>query len=177
MNQVNFSLIPFNHVTAPNIAIAGSISRDRHKLKIEYMLTGELDTVIIPPPKAEGDRLFDLWNHTCFEFFLGIQGTSEYWEFNLSPTSDWNVFHFLNYRHNIVEEVNFNSLPATIVRDKDCLKLALEVELAKIISPNINLEIGMTAVIEAQHQISYWAVKHAATKADFHDRAGFSITP
>ena len=175
MNQVNFSLIPFDWATAPNIAISGSISRDLYKLKIEYLLTGEIDTIIIPPLKAEDDRLFDLWNHTCFEIFLGIKDTPEYWEFNLSPTSDWNVFHFLKYRHNIVEEVNFNFLPATIVREKGCLKLALEVELDKIISPNINLEIGITAVIEGQYQISYWTLKHAATKADFHDRDTFSV--
>ena len=175
MNQIDFSLIPFNLVTVPNIAIAGSISRDQKRLKIEYMLTGELETVIIPPLKNLGNRFMDLWEHTCFEFFLGIKNTPEYWEFNLSPAGDWNIFHFSRYRYNIAEEVNFSSLPATIIREPDCLKLALEVELAKIINPNTNLDIGITAVIEEQSQISYWALRHSETKADFHNRAGFTI--
>ena len=175
MNQLNFSLIPFDLASAPNIAIAGSILRDQQKLKIEYILTGELDKVIIPVLKTKGDRRFDLWEHTCFEFFLGIKDTSEYWEFNLSPTRDWNVFHFFRYRHNIVEEIKFSSLPFQVIQEKNCLRLALKVNLAKIINPNTNLKIGITTVIEEQHQFSFWALKHPQTEADFHDQASFTI--
>jgi len=176
MNQIDFSLIPFNLANAPNITITGSILRVQEELKIEYLLTGELDKVVIPPLKTEGDRFFDLWEHTCFEFFLGIKDIPEYWEFNLSPARDWNVFHFLRYRYNIAEEINFSSLPVKIVQEKNCLKLALEVKLAKIINPNTNLKIGIATVIEEQHQISYWALKHPQAQADFHDQASFTIT-
>lgn len=175
MNQHNFSLIPFNLVTAPNIEITGNVLRHQGTLNIEYVLQGDLDKVILPSPKAKSDRLFDLWEHTCLEFFLAIKDTTEYWEFNLSPAGDWNVFHFLSYRHDIAEELNLSSLAAKIVREQDCWKLSLEVGLAKIISPDINLELGITAVIEEQHQLSYWALKHAAAEADFHDRASFAI--
>jgi len=175
MNQVNFSLIPFNQSTAPNIEIAGKILRYQNDLKIEYILTGELETIIIPSLKTEGDRFLELWEHTCFEFFLAIKDTLEYWEFNLSPAADWNVFHFPSYRYSIVEEANFSSLPAKIIRDKNCLKIALEVKLANIVSSNINLEVGVTAVIEEQKQLSYWALQHSSSEADFHDRASFTI--
>lgn len=175
MKKVDFTLIPFDLATAPDISISGNILRHQDLLKIEYVLRGDLDGVIIPPLKAKGDRYFDLWEHTCFECFLAIKDTLKYWEFNLAPNLDWNVFRFLHYRYNIAEETNFNSLSATIVQEKDCLKLAFEVELAKIISSNIILEIGITAVIEEQHQISYWALKHLSTEADFHNRDSFVL--
>jgi hypothetical protein len=36
------------------------------------------------------------------------------------------------------------------------------------------LELGLAAVLEsAAGQRSYWSVRHAAERADFHDRRGF----
>lgn len=174
MKRSNFALIPFSANTAPNINITGNISRHHNQLNLKYLVSNSAATVI-PISKANPTRQYDLWEHTCFEFFLGLKDTDKYWEFNLSPSGDWNVFRFLKYRHNIAEETVFNSLPFNL-QQINTLKLDLEVNLNQIIDPKQDLEIGITAIIENQDaQLSYWALNHPASQADFHNRASFAI--
>ncbi len=174
MKKSNFSLIPFSANTAPNIEITGNISRQRNQLNIQYLVSN-LAAIVMPISKANPTRQNNLWEHTCFEFFLGLKDTDKYWEFNLSPSGDWNVFRFLKYRHNIAEETIFNSLLFNL-QQVNILELALEIDLDKIIDPKQDLEVGITAVIKNQDaQLSYWALNHPASKADFHNRASFAI--
>ena len=174
MKKSSFSLISFSANTAPSINITGNISRHHNQLNLKYLVSN-LAAIVIPLSKANPTRQYDLWEHTCFEFFLGLKDTDKYWEFNLSPSGDWNVFRFLQYRHDIAQETIFNSLPFYL-QQTNILELDLEVNLNKIIDPEQNLEVGITAVTENQDsQLSYWALNHPASKADFHHRASFTI--
>ena len=42
--------------------------------------------------------LDDLWQHTCFELFIGAKNDAEYYEFNFSPSGEWAAYEFRNYR-------------------------------------------------------------------------------
>ena len=170
--MTNFSLIPFDLNTAPAISIDGEIERDGDRLRIEYRLEGASQVVI--PKNSVQTRQYDLWEHTCFEFFLGHKDSTIYWEFNLSPAKHWNVFRFLNYRQDIAEEMTFDTLPFEVLLQDDSLLLNLEVDLNKIISSKSDLEVGITTVVEdKQQQLSYWALTHPVKEADFHHRDSF----
>lgn len=172
----SFNLVPFSLNTAPAVNIGGGIERRNNQLKIEYKLTGNLSQLIVAQHAHNPNRQYNLWQHTCFEFFLGIKDSNKYWEFNLSPAGHWNVFYFANYRQNIAEETAFDSLPFKITQQSDLLQLNLEFNLDRIISPKQNLEIGITTVVEDQEQtLSYWALSHPAKEADFHERDSFLI--
>ncbi len=172
----SFNLVPFSLNTAPAVNISGVIERQNNQLKIEYKLTGNLSQLIIAEHTNTPTRQYNLWEHTCFEFFLGIKDLTKYWEFNLSPAGDWNIFYFANYRQNIAEEMAFDSLPFQIKQQSDILQLNLEFNLDRIISPQQNLEIGITTVVEDQEQtLSYWALSHPTKEADFHHRDTFII--
>jgi hypothetical protein len=176
MKKSNFTLIPFSINTAPALKITGIISRQYNLLNLQYLLRSNLETIIIPQAVTTTTRQYDLWEHTCLEFFLGLPDSTAYWEFNLSPAGDWNVFHFPNYRQNIAEEKAFTSLPFTVLQQANYLQLNLEVDLNKIIASEQNLEIGITSVIESQdQQLSYWALRHPASTADFHNRDSWII--
>lgn len=176
MKQSDFNLKPFALNNAPELEITGNISRKHNQLQIKYLLSGNFAAILIPPLSKTPTRQYDLWEHTCLEFFLGLQDSPKYWEFNLSPSGDWNVFHFANYRQNIAEELAFNSLAFNVWQQTDSCQLNLEVDLNQIIDPEENLEIGITAVIENQeHQLSYWALTHSTNEADFHQRDSFTI--
>ena len=97
----NFSLIPFASDALPTIEIVGNIDRADNILSIEYQLLGDLDSVAIASPAVAPSRKFELWESTCFEFFIGVLGDRNYWEFNLSPSGDWNVFHLDDYRQGL----------------------------------------------------------------------------
>lgn len=172
--MTSFFLIPFATDTAPAIEIAGEIERRDNQLTIEYKLKGR-SLILIPEITHTPIRQVNLWQHTCCEFFLGLQDSTQYWEFNLAPTGDWNVYHFLDYR-NLVAAAAFNSLPFQVWRNNDYLQLKLEVDLNQIITPEQNLEVGIATVIEdRENQISYWALTHPAPKADFHHRDSYLL--
>ena len=173
--RTNFSLIPFALYTAPAIEITGFIERQNNRLEIEYRLQ-RLSQIVIAPNNSTPTRQHDLWEHTCFEFFLGLKNSTKYWEFNLSPVKHWNVYRFPNYRQDTTEEIAFDILPFQVLLKNDSLLLNLEVNLDRIITCKSDLEVGITTVVEdRERQLSYWALTHRAKEADFHHRDSFTI--
>ena len=171
----NFSLIPFASDALPTIEIVGNIDRADNILSIEYQLLGDLDSVAIASP-AVASRKFALWEATCFEFFIGVLGDRNYWEFNLSPSGDWNVFHLDDYRQGLRNETAVTTLPFDVDRSANSLTLKLAVDLSQIISIDRQLEVSVTTVIRsAQDELSYWALTHIGEEADFHLRDSFVI--
>jgi hypothetical protein len=173
----NFSLHPFpSDGMIPPVEISGRIDRHDDILAIDYLLQGDLDTVDLDPPSATPTRKLELWTDTCFEFFIGVAGSPNYWEFNLAPTGDWNVYALDDYRQGLRSEIAFESLPLTIDRSASSFRIQLEFDLSKIIKKDLKLEAAITAVIKStQAEISYWALTHTGTEADFHRRDSFSI--
>lgn len=171
----SFSLIPFTLDTAPSIQITGNIERRYNQLNIEYTLAGR-SQILIPKTSNRPTRQLNLWQHTCCEFFLCLQDSTQYWEFNLSPAGHWNIYRFLDYRQDLVEEIAFDSLPFQVLPGNDTLQLKLQINLNKIIAPEQSLEVGITTVIEdRESQISYWALTHPAKEADFHLRNSYLV--
>jgi hypothetical protein len=170
-------LKPFHSdISTQPIDLAAKLDRHENILSIEYHLHGDISTLIIPPAVPNPTRKSLLWEHTCFEFFLGVPGMAEYWEFNLSPAGDWNIYHLDNYRQGLQEEVAFTSLPFQLALQPSSLVLKLELDLGHIIEPDQNLQVSVTSVIEPRiGEISYWAVTHSGETADFHLRDSFSI--
>lgn len=176
MNQANFRLIPFSTKNAPEINITGTISRQANRLNLKYQLGGDLSTVIIPKLNSSPTRRYDLWDRTCFEFFLRLKDTSKYWEFNLAPTGDWNVFRFHGLRQNIAEEMTFKDLPFKVMQTDEYLRLDIYIDLDRIIDREQNLDVAITTVVENKdRQLSYWALTHLANEPDFHHQDSFLI--
>lgn len=170
-----FSLQPFpSNKPLPNLSIAGDIARNSNKIAIRYEVTGELKEIAIAPPSNTPARQHQLWEETCFEFFLGIKNSQQYWEFNLSTAGDWNVYRFDGYRQGMQEEVAFNTLPFTFENQADRLTLSLDVDLDKIIAEEQLLDVAITTVIkQINGEVSYWALTHLGAEADFHLRDSF----
>jgi hypothetical protein len=174
---VNFALQPFATATQlPAIEINGRVSRKDNLLSIEYQLFGDMNGISIAPPASEPSRQFQLWEATCFEFFLGIPGDLNYWEFNLSPSGDWAVFALDDYRQGLRDELAFNSLPFQVDRYPNYITLRLEFDVSELILAEQDLELAVTTVIKSsQDDLSYWAIAHSGQEADFHLRDSFAI--
>jgi len=173
----DFRLQPFTlDGNLPSIELTGRIDRQDTLLSIDYQLQGDLAAISIGSPNPTPSRQLGLWESTCFEFFIGIPDRANYWEFNLSPTGDWNVFALDNYRQGLRNEIAFTSLPMTIDRSVNSLLLSSTIELNKIISATQALEMSVTTVIKSsQHELSYWALTHPGAAADFHLRDSFIL--
>jgi hypothetical protein len=172
MNEQSFFLLPFPADSPPPATkISGNIARNSNTLAITYVLQGALAEIEIPERADAAMRKCNLWEATCFEFFLGVKGLDQYWEFNLSPAGHWNVYRFASYRQGMQEETVFMSLPFSVQHDQDFLRLALEIDLASIIHAGQALEIGVSAVIKFMDGgVKYWALGHPGTVPDFHRR-------
>ena len=175
--MTDFQLCPFStDITLSAIALTGQIELQDRLLSIAYHLQGALETVVIPSVNPAPSRKFALWESTCFELFIGVPGNANYWEFNLSPTGDWNVFALDDYRQGLQNELAFTSLPLSIDRSANSLLLKSIVDLSKIFPATLELELSVTAVIESsQHELSYWALTHPGSVADFHRRDSFIL--
>ncbi len=177
MKNRSFSLKPFPSAgLLPYLKITGNIERRSKTLTISYAFLGPLREVLIPAPADMPARKTALWEETCFEFFLGVKNSEQYWEFNLSPARHWNVYSFKSYRQGMQEEAAFASLPFSIERQPDALRLSLEIDLGKIILTDQKLKVGISAVIKPLNgELTYWALTHQGSEADFHLRDSFIL--
>ena len=168
MKEIDFYLKPFySEEISSDFRITGSIRRHPGRLKLLYELNGPLTSLSIPPVSGKPKRMERLWKETCFELFLNINDSNTYWEFNLSPSGDWNIYRFSAYREGMQEEEAFVDLPFTIQTGPDILRLVFEPNAEKIIPLDRAINVGISAVLKAKSgRIMYWALVHHGEKPD-----------
>lgn len=177
MIEHSYRLIPFEAPQIPAISLTGRVTLDNHALTVSYALTGEMESVLFPPVSAVPSRKDELWKGTCFEFFLGIKDQPGYWEFNISPSGDWNVYRMDAYRRiGFREERAISGLPFELRKESDGFLLEVSVDLISLLQGKAELQMGITAVIQVKGGgETYWALAHPAPYADFHLRESFIL--
>ncbi|MCL4504221.1 MAG: DOMON-like domain-containing protein, partial [Deltaproteobacteria bacterium] len=167
MKERRFALQPLEpEAPPPRVEITGVLTRRAETFSISYLLQGRLSDVLIPAPLAVPVHCDRLWEKTCFEFFLGLKDSKQYWEFNLSPNGSWNVYRFNGYRQGMAAETAFASLPVLVQHRPESLRLTLEVDLAGIVPANRVLEVAVAAVIQKTNgRLTYWALTHPGLQA------------
>ena len=157
--------------------LRASIKRlDQGILALDYELVVPADQLIWPAAAASPQRRDGLWQSTCLELFIAQPNEPRYWEINLSPSGDWNVYRLSSYRQGLqaeplIERISLNSQSAA-----DRHQLHARVELPPALSQVAPLQANLCAVLEhANGSNSYWALCHTGSEADFHARAGFVL--
>lgn len=182
MTPQAFALRPFPGTNSPNdIQITGSIARQANILTLRYCLLGDLSKIALAAPAEFPTRKHELWQETCFEFFLGAKESDRYWEFNLSPAEDWNVYRFDGYRQGMQEETAWTELPFRVEVQPDTLWLTLDLnllnlELEAIAPVNPLFDVAITTVVKPKiGEVTYWALAHTGSEANFHRRDSFLL--
>lgn len=146
-------------------------------LTVNYVLNGAVDQLRIPPdPSARGGD--DLWEHTCFELFIGAKNDAEYYEFNFSPSGEWAAYEFREYRDGGPLHAEGLDAKIAVQRSAETLELSAAIRLNDLagIRPDVYLSLGLSAVIEdVKGSLSYWALKHPPGKPDFHHADNFTL--
>ncbi len=170
------SLSPLLAAREPYLKLGCSILRSGENLEVRFKLEGRLQEVALARKAANPARRHRLWEGTCFELFLGTEGSPQYWEFNLSPAGHWNVYRFEDYRQGMKEETAWGALPFRVQRQTELLAVSLILDLRLIIQPGRELEAGVSAVLKGVGgEMSYWALIHPGDRPDFHRRDGFLL--
>jgi hypothetical protein len=177
MTEHSFSLIPFPDANSPDIKIAGKISRQNNTLAVYYSLSGNVGNILFPEISQQPKRKDELWTATCFEFFLAIPEQPQYWEFNMSPSGDWNIYHIDTYRRlGFREERRIQRLPFSVRKEAGCVSIEVSVDLSRIVRAQEPIQTGITSIIQTNDGLeSYWALAHPNPQADFHLRESFTL--
>jgi hypothetical protein len=138
-----------------------------------FALAGDLSAVRIPEPRPFR-RTGGLWRHTCFEAFVKAGEGPAYRELNFSPSGGWAVYAFRGYREG--EAPVERPEPAIAVRRRgDRLELNAEIP-PDALPPGRSLRLGLSAVVEANGALSFWALRHPPGRPDFHHADAFALS-
>jgi hypothetical protein len=144
-------------------------------LVLSYKLSGRVDEVYLPAvrPTARGD---ELWQHTCFEAFVRASSGSEYYEFNFSPSTQWAVYRFTDYRNGMCVAAEVSTPPIDVRLDAQSFTLQAALALDHLSLPReSSWRLGLSAVIEETNgNKTYWALAHPPGKPDFHHKDAFA---
>jgi len=89
------------HPATPSKAVTSIIVRvdrpRRGQLSLQYRVLGAIDGIAWPASAipAFADRL---WEHSCFEAFIGGAGEPGYVELNIASSTEWAAYAFDGYR-------------------------------------------------------------------------------
>jgi hypothetical protein len=169
------------HPSAPcatGLQLRVTLAPDATGWRLHYAMTGDLNALAIPeplPPSAADG----LWQHTCFEAFVGAVGGAAYREFNFSPSGQWAAYRFSAERvRDAAAEIT--APPPEIACEHTATRLDLRVRLPRAWLPapedTASLAIGLNAVVQTRDgQLSYWALHHPrAERPDFHHAGGWT---
>ncbi len=149
------------------------VRRTRVELELGFRLDGDISRICLTPPGGG-----ELWRHTCFEAFVGIDGQAAYHEFNFAPSREWHIYAFRAYRDPVSLTNVLHSPIVAVSSTEGRLELDARIALADLsaIHSYLPLRLGLSAVIESQNgSLSYWSVRHLAAKPDFHHADAFAL--
>jgi hypothetical protein len=159
-------------------AISVRVRRVRDtKLMVTYVLEGAIDRICVPAPRPP--RIADrLWHHTCFEILIRREALPGYHEFNLAPSGEWAAYAFERYRKGapLVDEMLDPQVTVRSAAGKLELEALIRLDPLSPAHARSGLALALCAVVEERDgTVSYWALRHAAGKPDFHHSDAFAL--
>jgi hypothetical protein len=168
--QHHLILQPFEPIAGDTIQLEAKIDCLSHgRLQVEFVLHDPEGHVLWPYPAPQPLRADFLWEHTCFELFVGQEGRDGYTEFNFSPRRAWNAYHFDRYREPKQMPPLHERLVNVTTLEVAHHRLEAIIELTPKLSTTSTLQLNVCAVLEHPlGRLSYWALQHGGDVADFH---------
>lgn len=163
------------HPATPTAAVrridAAAVA-DGGALALRFVLAADMTHIAVPEPRAPR-RADGLWRHTCFECFVRGRGGA-YLEFNFSPSGEWAAYAFDAYREPAPLPPAFDPRIA-VSASAQTLELVATIPAAALPGA-AKTRIGLNAVVEeTSGEVTYWALRHAPGKPDFHHEDAFAL--
>ena len=167
----------FPHPTSPlttfevaaKLMLVGS-----NTLKLEFVVVGAVENILIPQP-AMPERADGLWQHSCFEMFIGLKNGA-YVEFNFSPSGQWAHYRFDSYRAGMADAFD---LPAPVINWESDAQMRLMLTATIDVSglrDTMNWTFGLSSILETRSETkTYWALAHPDGAPDFHHSDCFAL--
>ena len=174
------SLLPYFTTPSPPSQVEVSLTgRENGLCRIVYRIThqplGPAQTLSLPAHCGVSRFADQLWQDTCCEAFVATPGNTAYREFNFSPSGQWAIYDFTDYRqgmrrHQANHPPQINCQPTA-----EGFLLTVDVEQDLFGPPP--WQIGLSCILKyTDGSIDYRALTHPNDKPDFHHRASFTLT-
>jgi len=140
------------------------------RLLLSYVVHGDIDQLRLPPLAASA-RADELWQHTCFEAFVGTAAGAAYYELNFAPSMRWAAYRFESYRSGmrIATEIGAPRIEVQSAPGRYTLQASLDLDTLSALPRDGGRRLGLAAITEdSVGGKSYWALAHPPGKADFH---------
>ena len=168
-------LVPFKPGASLPVEITCTGKFENQRININFTLAGHLENISLDAIEENPRRTDNLWQKTCFELFVKSDQSTQYWEYNLSPSLNWAIYAFEKYREGKTDELSISDLPIIIKIEPDQFSLESVIPLPTPLFGH-NLNIGVSCVVQDKNgDIYYYALTHTREQADFHDENCFII--
>ena len=139
-------------------------------LVLSYVVHGNIGELRLPPvtAPARGD---ELWQHTCFEAFIGTAASAVYYELNFVPSTEWAAYRFDSYRSGmrVATEIGAPRIDVQSASERYSLQASLSLDELSLLPRDVAWRLGLAAITEDRNSAkSYWALAHPPGKPDFH---------
>jgi hypothetical protein len=172
---MEFTLIPHpDHLPKIEIKVRALVERQGTSgLRFQYTAEGQVGLINFGE-WSRGGRTDGLWQHSCYEAFVGPAGGTRYLELNFLSRR-WAAYLFDDYR------AGMRDAPIEPFADSYGEMYATDLQNAAVDLGPLGdsgmagpLDVALTAIIEetSGHK-SYWALAHADGPPDFHNRSCF----
>ncbi|HTV51984.1 MAG TPA: DOMON-like domain-containing protein [Steroidobacteraceae bacterium] len=165
------------HPETPCAALAGidaHVHRQAEQLAVRYALRGDPARLRLPG-LVSARRTDELWRHTCCEAFVAPQSVGGgYLEWNLAPSGQWAAYRFSDYRQGMTPAAGIEPPAIRVACDENALTLEARLSLGLPAGSPARLALAVV-VEEVSGRLSYWALRHAPGRADFHHPRSFAL--
>ena len=173
--MTQFKLQPFS-IYPNSPTLSGSIHWVANQLQVSWQLTGQLEQFDWPVRNEPAGRETGLWKSTCFEFFVSDPKSTPYYEFNFSPSGNWQSFSFSDYRTNMHSCSNLVLREQQVARYPQEITINISVECSIAENVTKKLKAGICAILlDRQGVYHYYALRHGNCKPDFHSKSDHSL--
>lgn len=174
------TLVPFDRSNCPEILVSAEVIwRQNGGIELSYGLRSKckdsLNGLLLKPKSEITRRSDELWKHSCFEAFICWPNHQKYWELNVSPCGDWNLYSLEKYRKGMRTQSINNSPRINVHRSSMACHCNVLLELDPWCPDKFNApKLGLAVVLEESNRaLSYWAILHNKDSPDFHDKSCF----
>ena len=138
------------------------------KLVLSYAVYGHIGELRLPP-LAASTRGDELWQHTCFEAFVGTAADAAYYELTVAPSTRWAAYRFDGYRSGMRVAAEIGAPTIETQSTPQCYRLRAALDVTPALPRDVGWRLGLAAITEdTGGRKSYWALAHPPGKADFH---------
>ena len=171
MTHNNFNLIPFRDTNLP-VNVSSEIRMVNSNLEVEFLISGDIQSLLLAPKAQISRRVIGLWESTCFELFILNNQTLSYYEFNFSSEGHWNSFYFPKKKSPLKQADSFQDIKIDVNLTIDIFRIKATLDLYSFM-PNFwkeeSMSFGLTTILESEGNLSYWALSHQDDEPNFHN--------